>query len=220
MPIKEKIENDGLLTTTRSGPWVLADGRLKCTLTITTSNAPNRVICRSDPILARTREALDQAAHDKMIALKLKSYPIIIEMIRAGEINQLRLRDYMVMRGAKIIQKGKWAGRAQARCTQWTDKLAPVIGHLDLLAVSEDDLVDALERVYHRKSKKSGYSHLEKEAWIILDDIMRCAADVDGLIDNNPAHDIAKRCRRNYDRRAAQSCTAVAQLVAADGLDR
>ena len=180
MPKKVIIDDDGLLVTTMSGPWALADGRLKCALVIKVRGKCRKAI-RRDVVLARTREALDQAVQDRLMELKIKSYPVLIEMIQLGEIGQLRLDDYMTMRGSLIARRGKWAGRTTERSDQWNNKLVLEFGRLDLLSVSESDLVEAMERVYHRRRKKSGYSDGEKEAWIILDDLMRCAVDVDVL---------------------------------------
>ena len=116
----------------------------------------------------------------------------------------LRLESYAQLRRKDIQLLDKWAGKAEAYWRVW-EELCPVFGDLSVTQCTDSRMFeDRMETITHRKRRKMGYTEREQTYWIVLNGILRCAADQDGLLEESPLRSIAKECREKLSTLAGK----------------
>lgn len=182
-----------------SGPYMLKDGRLKANVSLLDYNKKN-LLPSAKQVLTRpggTCEELDQKIEEQLKELAASCGTILVERAREGQIPELTLETYASVKEWDISRHNKWAGKAESNWNLWKEEICPKFGNIQLAdCTSTDALEAAMETIFHRKARKEAYSEKEQKYWIILSDILECAANGDDLLDENPLRAIGNKCRK------------------------
>lgn len=172
--------------------------------------APNGKSLNKGGLILRSRKGEDvhdllKRVEQKLPILVSEHTDAILTAVRSGAWPGMALDTYVALRSTVIQSYCRWAGRAEDYWAHWDQRLCPAVGGLELLRCEDPSVVDAeMERLTHRKRSKRGCTDAERVDWIILGDILECAVQVDGLLDDNPLGARARKYRVKMSSIASQ----------------
>lgn len=172
--------------------------------------APNGKSLNTGGLVLRSHKGEDEKdllkrVEQKLPALVAEHTDAIFTAVRSGAWSGMTLETYVALRSAVIQHYCRWAGRTETYWAHWAQRLCPAVGGLELLRCEDPTVVDAeIERLTHRKRRKRGYTDAERVDWIILGDILECAVQVDGLLEDNPLGVLARKYRVKMSSIASQ----------------
>lgn len=130
---------------------------------------------------------------------------LLIQQARSSSNLTLSLDTYVALRKDKIQFLDKWAGQAEEYWRVW-EELRSAFGGLSVMQSNNVQMFEELmEPITHRKSRKIGYTEKERGYWVVLGGILRCAADEDKLLEENPLKSIARTCREKLSTIASKN---------------
>lgn len=112
----------------------------------------------------------------------------------------ISMATYALLRWKKIDAVKRWAGKEPKYLEMWTQVLRPVFGDINVVDPSRSALLEAMDKITHRRRKKDPMTPQEHKYWVLLDDILSYACTDTLLNSMNEESPIADKASKAHSK--------------------